>query len=208
MSPKLVIIVAALKPKYGIGHNGKMPWRLKQEMAYFRETTVRAPPGHINAVLMGSTTWESIPQQYRPLPGRINAVLSRKAQNTVDPDSVVRASSVDAALRLCQEHASALNRKLYRVFVMGGAQVYNALVHDPRVSHLLITEISCSGEQPEMDTYLYFPLDREWQQMGHQELQEFVAQLLPQRQVENKFQYEFQLWQRKGGNGDGSSVLD
>ncbi|MCJ1438627.1 dihydrofolate reductase [Xylographa pallens] len=46
-------------------------------MAYFARVTRRAPPAHINAVLMGRKTWESIPARLRPLRGRVNVVVTR-----------------------------------------------------------------------------------------------------------------------------------
>ena len=55
-----------------------MPWKLPGDMAYFKELTTRtADPAKQNAVVMGRKTWESIPPKFRPLPGRVNIVLSR-----------------------------------------------------------------------------------------------------------------------------------
>lgn len=73
---RLTIIVAATLAN-GIGHNARLPWRLPQEMAYFARVTTNAPEGSINAVVMGRNTWESIPTKFRPLPKRLNVVISR-----------------------------------------------------------------------------------------------------------------------------------
>ena len=55
-----------------------MPWKLPGDMAYFKELTTRtADASKQNAVVMGRKTWESIPAKFRPLPGRVNVVLSR-----------------------------------------------------------------------------------------------------------------------------------
>jgi dihydrofolate reductase len=78
---RVTLIVAATKNN-GIGQAGKLPWRLPQEMQYFARVTTGERDGtgkSGNAVVMGRATWESIPRRFRPLPGRINFVLSRQA---------------------------------------------------------------------------------------------------------------------------------
>ena len=73
------LVVAATR-KLGIGKAGKMPWKLPGDMAYFKELTSKtAESGMQNAVIMGRKTWESIPPKFRPLPNRVNVVLTRKA---------------------------------------------------------------------------------------------------------------------------------
>lgn len=88
----LTLVVAATRDM-GIGRNGALPWTgLRKEMAYFARVTKRLlppPPPHsqpgrqrrpmVNAVIMGRRTWESIPRRFRPLPGRLNVVVSRSA---------------------------------------------------------------------------------------------------------------------------------
>lgn len=57
-----------------------MPWKLPGDMAYFKELTSRTnDTAKQNMVVMGRKTWESIPQKFRPLAGRINVVLSQSA---------------------------------------------------------------------------------------------------------------------------------
>jgi dihydrofolate reductase len=81
---RVTLIVAATTDN-GIGQAGKLPWRLPREMKYFARATIGqdgAPGGEgkRNAVVMGRATWESIPRRFRPLPGRINFVVSRQAE--------------------------------------------------------------------------------------------------------------------------------
>ena len=80
MMSRVTLIVAATKNN-GIGQAGKLPWHLPQEMQYFARVTTGEPDGigKKNAVVMGRATWESIPRRFRPLPGRINLVISRQA---------------------------------------------------------------------------------------------------------------------------------
>lgn len=71
-------LVVAVDEVGGIGKGKALPWKLPGDMAYFKELTSRThDPARQNAVIMGRTTWESIPPKFRPLPGRINVVLSR-----------------------------------------------------------------------------------------------------------------------------------
>jgi len=74
---RLTLIVAATKAN-GIGQDSRLPWHLPREMAYFARVTSAAPEGYMNAVIMGRNTWESIPRKFRPLPKRMNIVISIK----------------------------------------------------------------------------------------------------------------------------------
>ncbi len=93
-----------------IGRDGVLPWSLPEDLAHFRALTA----GHV--VVMGRATWESLPQAYRPLPGRENVVLSRAGFDapgaTVVPD-------VEGALHVVGDRPG---------WVVGGAQVYAALL--------------------------------------------------------------------------------
>ena len=73
-------LIVAATTKNGIGQAGKLPWRLPQEMQYFSRVTTGEPDGKSkkNAIVMGRVTWEGIPRRRRPLPGRMNFVVSRQ----------------------------------------------------------------------------------------------------------------------------------
>lgn len=80
--PIYVIVATALNPSMGIGNRGTLPWSgIKGDMAFFRKLTTKVPesstPGALNALIMGRKTWESIPTKFRPLPGRLNVVITR-----------------------------------------------------------------------------------------------------------------------------------
>ena len=68
-------IVVAIDRAGGIGREGKLPWNLPADMARFKEIT-QGEGG--NAVIMGRKTWDSIPEKFQPLPGRLNVVLTRR----------------------------------------------------------------------------------------------------------------------------------
>ncbi|KAF9588292.1 hypothetical protein IFM89_008709 [Coptis chinensis] len=69
-------VVVATTQTMGIGKDGKLPWNLPSDLKFFKEVTMVTPdPGKRNAVIIGRKTWESIPPEKRPLPGRLNVVL-------------------------------------------------------------------------------------------------------------------------------------
>jgi len=151
------VVVAATKDEMGIGLDGQLPWRLPKDMAYFKSLTAQTDePGLRNAVVMGRKTWESIPAKFRPLPGRLNVVLSksgamREATNenaapengkTVEvlPEGVLLRESLDDALETLASEEHQVN--VERVFVIGGAQVYAEALASPRCSAVHLTEVT------------------------------------------------------------------
>ncbi|WP_199423794.1 dihydrofolate reductase [Actinotalea solisilvae] len=97
-----------------IGRDGDMPWYLPEDQAHFREVTTGSP------VIMGRRTWDSLPERFRPLPGRANVVLSRRTDLRLDGADVV--PDVGSAL----EHAAAASSRV--AWVIGGEQVYAAFL--------------------------------------------------------------------------------
>src|SRR5690606_3303315 len=74
-----------------IGAGGGMPWHVPEDLAHFKETTLGT------AVVMGRKTWDSLPERFRPLPGRENIVITR--QQHWSEEGAVRASNVREAVR-------------------------------------------------------------------------------------------------------------
>ena len=106
-----------------IGKNGDLPWHLPEDLAHFKSTTLG------QAVVMGRITWESIPEKFRPLPGRKNVVVSRQTNYPAAGASVV--TSLQAALALFPADEV--------VWLIGGAQLYAQAL--PLASQLVVTEI-------------------------------------------------------------------
>jgi dihydrofolate reductase len=75
MSRRFSIVVAAAANS-GIGRAGQLPWRLPGDLAFFKRVTSQVTGAGRNAVIMGRKTWDSIPSKFRPLPGRLNIVIS------------------------------------------------------------------------------------------------------------------------------------
>jgi dihydrofolate reductase/thymidylate synthase len=128
-------IVVAADAKLGIGKNGTLPWKLPGDMAYFkRVTSETSAPDMRNAVIMGRKTWESIPPKFRPLPNRLNIVLSR---GNVDlPDHVLLAHNLEQALQLAANDATVEN-----VFVIGGGEIFAAALNHAACRRLYLTDI-------------------------------------------------------------------
>lgn len=114
-----------------------MPWHLPADLRHFRDVTMDAVPGKTNAVIMGRKTWESIPEKFRPLPGRTNIVITSHAHYILPP-GVNRAGSFQEALDIC---CDASRGDLGRVFVIGGARVFTEAVHHAACQSLYLTHI-------------------------------------------------------------------
>lgn len=141
---KRIYIIVATDENLGIGKNGTMPWNLKDELKYFQEVTTKTTdPNKQNMVIMGRTTWESIPEQFRPLKNRKNVVLTRNSEFEAAGATVF--NSMDAAI------ASA-NDSIENVFIMGGAQVYKQAIEQLNLDGLYITKI-----HKEYDCDAFFP---------------------------------------------------
>lgn len=107
-----------------IGRDGDLPWSLPEDLAHFRELT----SGRV--VVMGRTTWESLPDAYRPLPGRENVVLSRHG---LDAPGATVVPDVAAVLRVVDDRPA---------WIVGGAQVYAAML--PMVARVEVTDVDLS----------------------------------------------------------------
>lgn len=107
-----------------IGADGALPWRLPDDMRWFRQQTMGKP------VIMGRKTYESIPAKFRPLPGRHNILLTRDETYTAEGATVVH--SVAAALDAAGDVAE--------IIIGGGAQIYAAFW--PMTNRLYLTLVN------------------------------------------------------------------
>lgn len=126
MDVKLSLIVAQARNRV-IGADGALPWRLKDDMAFFKATTMGAP------VIMGRKTWESFPK--RPLPGRENIVLTRDWDYDAAAARVY--SSFPAAVNAARAIAAREGKS--EAFVIGGAEIYAAAL--PLADRIYLTEV-------------------------------------------------------------------
>lgn len=116
------VVVAATR-EMGIGKDGVLPWKLLGDLKFFKELTLStSDPAKKNAVIMGRKTWESIPVKSRPLPGRLNVILTRSGSfDFATVENVVICGSMQSALELLASTPYCLS--IEKVFVIGGGQV-------------------------------------------------------------------------------------
>ena len=122
MQKTALTLIAAVARNGVIGQDNRLPWHLPADLKHFKALTT----GH--AVIMGRKTWESLPEKFRPLPGRQNIVVTRNAGYAAEGAVVV--GSLPAAL------AAAAGDE---AFVIGGAELYQAAL--PLAARLQLTEI-------------------------------------------------------------------
>jgi dihydrofolate reductase len=118
----MIIGIVAVDKNGAIGKGGKLPWHYSADMKFFKETTTG------NACVMGYKTWLTLK---KPLPNRLNIVLSRQSQ-VESQDSVIVMRDVESVL----SHARKLKCDL---FVIGGAKVYESFL--PYIEKWIVTEV-------------------------------------------------------------------
>jgi dihydrofolate reductase len=156
---KLKMIVALCRGG-GIGYEGKLPWpKLARDLRFFAEMTRSSVFPYNSAVVMGRKTWESIPENARPLPFRDNFVISARA-----PDAEV-APGVTFINNLSEIHAHTANYE--HVWLIGGASIYEQVLAAPTsfpVDDIFITFVD---EEYEFDAA--FPLMFQYESMDEWE---------------------------------------
>lgn len=121
----MIIGIVAVDRNGAIGKGGKLPWHYSADMRFFKETTTG------NAVVMGHKTWLTLK---KPLPNRLNIVLSRLAE-IPSQDSVLVLRDVESVLSMAKDLKTDL-------FVIGGAQIYGAFL--PYIDKWMVTEVPLS----------------------------------------------------------------
>ena len=131
-----IIGIVAIAKNFAIGKDGKLPWHYSADLRFFKETTTG------NAVVMGFHTWRSIG---KPLPKRLNIVLSRSA-NIENQKGVLLVRSAEEVLALHEY----LKGDLY---VIGGAKTFENFAE--AIEKWIVTEIPATVE----DADVFMPED-------------------------------------------------
>jgi len=140
-----ICLIAARGRNNVIGREGDLPWRLKDDLAFFKKITLGNP------ILMGRKTWESLP--FRPLKGRENIVMTRDW--TYDAPGARVYSSFPAALNTSR--AIAAREGASSVFIIGGAAIYALAL--PYADTIYMTEVDAA---PEGDVFFPALAPGEW----------------------------------------------
>ena len=164
----LCLIVAATRNQV-IGRDNAMPWHLPDDLRYFKARTLGKP------IIMGRKTWESLG---RPLPGRLNIVVSRQ------PDLQLEGAEVFADLADAIERGQqwAAEQAVDEVMLIGGGQLYHQALAQANRVYLTRIELELEG-----DTWFpQLPFD-EWQRVDAQ----------PQPAEDDRPAYTFEVWERR-----------
>jgi dihydrofolate reductase len=115
-----------------IGRDGKLPWRLRTDLANFRKVTMGRP------IIMGRKTFESLPGG--ALPGRTNIVLTR--DQGFSAPKILAVDDFSEALQIAREQAA--EDGVGEVFVIGGASLFELAL--PRARRIYLTEVEAEVE--------------------------------------------------------------
>ena len=160
----MISIIVAASTNNVIGVQGELPWKISDDLKRFKQLTMGKP------IVMGRLTWESIG---RPLPGRQNIVITRRADYQADGCDVV--DSPAAALAVAGD--------VEEIMIIGGGQIYDLFL--PKTNRLYMTrvhtEIAGDAFFPEINA-------SDWQLVGSEAHAAGGA---------NQFAFEFRTYERK-----------
>ena len=127
-----ISIIVAMDEDGAIGKNDALPWRLKSDMERFRKLT---EGDGFNSVIMGRKTWDSLPEAFRPLPDRVNIVMSRDTEWS--DEGAINALYVGRAIEIAFAEGSE------ECWIIGGSQIYRIFLD--RVDEIHLTEVHTTG---------------------------------------------------------------
>ncbi len=134
-----ISMIAALGSRTrAIGNGPKLLWEIQEDLKRFSKITRGHP------VIMGRKTWDSLPEEFKPLPKRTNIVVSRRGQGLEVPGMSV-VPSVESALSLAAQSPGS-----EEIFIIGGGEIYKAALHLTHRAYLTLVD-----DEPEAD--VFFP---------------------------------------------------
>jgi dihydrofolate reductase len=123
-----IVLVLARADNGVIGDQGRIPWRIPEDMRRFKQLTIGKP------IVMGRKTWDSFPK--KPLTGRTNIVITRDRSWRAEGAAV--AHSLEDALALAEREQPS------EIAVVGGAEIYMAAL--PLASRIELTEVHAQAK--------------------------------------------------------------
>lgn len=174
-----VNMIVALDSKNGIGKDGTIPWTLKKDMKHFF-TTTSSDDWKRNVVVMGRKTWESIPNDKKPLKNRLNVIFSKEK---ISDMHVLTVSSLQEFLNLFKNYTTG------KIFVIGGQDIYKIFM--PWCETLYVTRIQqdfeCDRFFPEFKGKLEY--DQEYICDDFQYIYRFEKYKLKQSKILQEYNY-------------------
>ena len=146
-----IILIAAVSEDRVIGKQGGIPWKIKEDLSFFKEKTLNSP------IIMGRATYNSIG---RPLPNRLNIVMTRSMKNT---EGVTEVTSVKEAVKTASK-----NKDSSKVYVIGGENIYKEFL--PIAHRMVLTEVELNIEDG--DTFFPEWSISEWQEQSRDQREE------------------------------------
>ena len=128
-----ISIIVAMSSNRVIGINNGLPWRLPSDLKRFKSLTW----GH--NVIMGRKTWESLPERFRPLPGRRNIVVSRNSEFIIG--GAIKFSELEHAFDYAEQEGN-------EAFVIGGESIFRQALDTDWVRKIYLTtvDVVCPGD--------------------------------------------------------------
>jgi len=168
----MISLIAAVSENHVIGKDNDLVWRLPDDMKYFMTTTQH------HHVIMGRLNYESIPHKFRPLPNRVNIIVTK--QDNYIAEDCITVKSIEEAIEVAR------NDGQEEVFIIGGGQIYAQSIDI--ADRLYITEVKASFEG---DTF--FPvIDKNiWEEQ---------SRLRHDIDAKHAHAFDFVIYERKSAN--------
>lgn len=143
---KKVKLIWAESINGAIGKDNELPWYLPEDLAHFKKLTLGQP------VLMGWNTWLSLPQKFRPLPGRDNVVLTRNPNKASEATGAKLAASLEEGIQMVSGDT---------IWVIGGASIYSqAMQYADEVHVTCIDMLVQQGDAWAPDLYYFTKVEQ------------------------------------------------
>jgi len=159
------VLIVAMDNKRGIGKNNDLMWHLPADMKFFKNST----KGHV--VVMGRKNFESIPEKYRPLPGRDNVIITRNKSFEAEGCQVIH------SLEGLNGQVSVSDEKI--MFIIGGGEIYRLAMEAGIIDEMYITHVNHN-----YDADTFFP---------HFELCEWSVETIQSQEIDEKHSASFSI---------------
>ncbi|MBX7050435.1 MAG: dihydrofolate reductase [Flavobacteriales bacterium] len=125
-----VAMIAAIGRNRELGKNNELLWHINEDMQFFKDTTID------HYVIMGRKSFDSIPKKYKPLPNRVNVIISR------NPDFMYEecytCASIEEGIELAVENGEPM------AFIIGGGEIYRQAIEKNLVDEMFLTHVDAS----------------------------------------------------------------